>query len=306
MTFGEIYSPEELAPSGRRTREIVEGAADGFISLDADWRITDCNAGAARLLGRRRDDLLGLKLWNVAGLAKDSAFAELGRRVARRGRPEEAEFAYHANRRSRLLLVRAFPLAGGIGAVWRDVTTARAAERRLAASESHHHEVADQLPAAAWLSRADGQLIFINEAMADALGRPRGELLGEGWMQSIDPDDRAGLEIARAEARANGAPVQYEGRFRRPDGSRRIIQLYGRPRFDRSGRFCGHVGIATDVTEVRAAETRQRLLIDELNHKIETTLTAVRQSLREHNVPPEVEAAINRRIIALTHNHHAT
>ena len=307
MTIADVYRVEDLSPSGRRAREIVEGVADGFLSLGADWCITDCNAGAERLLRRERDDVLGLRLWSVAGLAKDSAFAELGRRVARRRRPEEAEFTYRADRRSRLLLVRAFPLAGGIAAAWRDITKVRASERRLAASEANRREVADDLPAAAWLSKANGGLIFINEAMADDLGRPRSELLGEGWMQSIDPDDRAGMEVARAEARANAAPVQYEGKFRRPDGSLRIIQLYGRPRFDRGGNFTGHVGTATDVTEVRAAEARQRLLINELNHRVKNTLMTVqalvRQTLREHNVAPELEAALNGRIFALAAAH---
>ena len=183
----------------------------------------------------------------------------------------------------------------------------RASERRLAASEAHQREVADDLPAAAWLSKANGGLIFINEAMAEALGRPRHELLGEGWMQSIDPEHRAGLEIARADARANAAPVQYEGKFRHSDGSLRIIQLYGRPRFDRSGNFNGHVGTAADVTEVRAAEARQRLLINELNHRVKNTLATVqalvRQTLREHDASPELGADINGRIFALAAAH---
>lgn len=307
MVIADVYSPDELTLSGRRAREIVDGVGDGFLSLDADWRITDCNSGAERLLRRRRDDLLGLKLWNIAGLAKDSAFAELGRRVVRGRRPEEAELAYRADRRSRLLLVRAFPLGGGVGAVWRDITRVRAAERRLAASESRHREVANDLPAAAWLSRADGELIFINESMADALGRPPAELLGQGWMQSIDPADRPGVEIARAKARATAAPIQYESKFRRPDGSLKILQLYGLPRFDRAGRFCGHVGVATDVTEVRAAEHRQRLLINELNHRVKNALATVqallRQTLREHRAPPALADAINGRIFALAAAH---
>jgi two-component sensor histidine kinase len=126
-------------------------------------------------------------------------------------------------------------------------------------------------------------------------------------MRSLDPDARAGLEVVRTQARANAAPVEYEGRFRRPDGTLRIIQMYGRPRFDRSGKFCGHVGIATDVTEVRAAEARQRLLIDELNHRVKNTLATVqslvRQTLREHKAHPELGAAINGRIFALAAAH---
>ncbi|MBV8682480.1 MAG: PAS domain S-box protein [Caulobacteraceae bacterium] len=307
MTAADVPIPRERALAGRHVREIVEGLGDGFISLGADWRVADCNAGAERLLRCERDELLDRHIANIAGFAQDSAFAELVRRVASSRKPEEAELAFRADGRARLLLVRAFPLAGGIGAVWRDITRVRAAERRLATSESHHREVAKDLPAAAWLSRADGQLIFLNESMVEALGRPREELLGEGWLDSIDRDDRNGIDVVRAQARANAAPVQYEGRFRRPDGTLRIIQIYGRPRFDGAGRFSGHVGIATDVTEIRAAEHRQRLLINELNHRVKNALAMVqalvRQTLREHHSPKELATAIEGRIMALAAAH---
>jgi PAS domain S-box-containing protein len=307
MTIANVAKPAERPLPSQQAREIIEGVGEGFISLDADGRITDCNSGAATLLGRPRDELLDRQLSTIAGFAKDSALAELGRRVARSRKPEEAELIYRDNGRPRLLLVRGFPLAGGLGVIWRDITKVRAAERRLAASESHHRELANDLPAAAWLTRRDGQLSFINESMAQALGRPRQELLGQGWMDSIDPDDRAGLEDVRAQARAKSAPFQYESRFRRPDGSLRIIQLYGRPRFDRLGRFRGYVGVATDVTELRAEERRQRLLINELNHRVKNALATVqalvRQTLREHHAPPELAEAIEGRILALAAAH---
>ncbi|CAN7466517.1 PAS domain S-box protein [Phenylobacterium sp. LjRoot219] len=290
-----------------RAREIVDGLGEGFLSVDADWRLTDCNAAAEQLLGCAREDILGLKLWGIAGLPSDSAFAELARRVAGRRAAEEAELGLRVRGRSRVLSVRAFPLAGGVGVVWRDITQVRAAERRMALSEARYHEIADETPAAAWLSRADGKLEFVNQAMADALGRPARELLGEGWMEALDPEDRAGLLLTRTHARATQSAASYEARFRRPDGEVRILQLYWRPRFDRSGAFRGHVGSGADVTEVRAAEKRHRTLINELNHRVKNTLATVQslvsQTLREHGVAREVEAAVSERLIGLATGH---
>src|SRR5262249_45271935 len=151
---------------------------------------------------RPRQEMLGRELWRLADLSKDSPLAGVGRRVLRRGRPEEAEIAVKRARRSSLLFVRIFPLGGGLGLVWRDITAVRAAERGLAESEARHRELAHGLPAAAWLGDASGKLEFINPAMIEALGRPAKELLGEGWMKAIDPDDRAALLATRAEARA--------------------------------------------------------------------------------------------------------
>lgn len=290
-----------------RAREIVDGLGEGFLSVDADWRLTDCNAAAERLLRNPREDILGLKLWDIAGLPSDSAFAELGRRVAAKRAPEEAELTVRSGGRTRILSVRAFPLGGGIGAVWRDVTRVRAAERQMARSASRFAELADGVPAAAWLSRADGKLEFINPAMVEALGRPAEELLGEGWMEAVHPDDRAALLIARASARATRGPVSFEGRFLTPDGQVRIVQLYGRPRFDAAGAFRGHVGTANDVTEIRAAEQRNRVLINELNHRVKNVLATVQslvvQTLRDHEVDREVEEAITDRLIGLATGH---
>jgi PAS domain S-box-containing protein len=287
--------------------ELLNGLASGFVRLDSRWCIADCNAAAERLFNCSREDLLGCRYCDLAGLGQDTAFAALVQKVAATRIPEQAEVQFRDGGRPRLLAMRAFPLGAGIGAIWNDITAARAAERRLALSESRYHEVAGGMPAAAWMSRADGKLVFVNQAMVEAFGRSRRQLLGHGWMDSIDPEDRPGLIAAREQARANHSSAHYQGRFRRPDGSLRIIQLYGRPRFDALGTFRGHVGIATDVTEAREAEQRQILLINELNHRVKNTLATVqalvRQTLREHDTASDVEQAVTERLLALSTAH---
>jgi PAS domain S-box-containing protein len=301
---GEFPAPAEPAD---RARAIIDGLGEGFLSVDADWRLTDCNPAAERFFRRSRDEILGLKLWNLTGLSDESPFATLGHRVAETRRVAEAELEYRAKGRQRTLFIRAFPLASGIAAVWRDVTRARVIERRAARNAARYMEVADGVPAAAWMSRADGKLEFINAAMAETLGWPPAELLGDGWMAALDPDHKAGLLLARSQARAAHAPFRYEARFRRKDGTPRILQLFGRPRFSGSGAFRGHLGICNDVTEVREAEKRQRVLVNELNHRVKNVLTTVqslvRQTLREHGVDRLVEDEIVERLMALAAAH---
>jgi PAS domain S-box-containing protein len=290
-----------------RSRQIIEGLAEGYVSFDSDWRFTDCNRAAEQLLGREREKLIGIDICDISPLAGDSPFAALARRVADTRMPETAELSYPSDAGLRLLSVQVFPVADGVGAVWRDITALRAADRRHAMSEARYREVANGLPAAAWMSRANGDLEFINQAMVDALGWPRRDLLGKGWMQCIDPEDRPSLIAARSQARAEPRSFQYEGRFRRPDGALRIITLYGRPRFDRSGAFRGHVGTATDVTGAREHERQQRLLVNELNHRVKNTLATV-QSVVHHTIrdlggAKEVERAITERLMALSVAH---
>lgn len=290
-----------------RARQIVEGLSEGFLSLDADWRITDCNVVIAGFLNREREELLGQKLWEVFDAPMDSPLGVLAQRVAETRAAAQAEVSYSAHGKERLLYLQVFPLGSGIGAVWRDITEIRAAELQLAESEAKYRELADGTPAAAWLTKPDGELEFINQAMADVLGRSREALLADGWMNAIDPDDRPSMLQARAEAWATHSPFHYEGRFRHADGALRIIQLYGRPRFDRLGAFRGYVGMATDVTDIRAAELKQKLLIDELNHRVKNTLATVqslvRLTLRTGKAAKEMENSLTERLHALSAAH---
>jgi len=298
-----------VAPNAEdfRARQIIDGLRDGFFSLDSHWRVTDCNAAMEAILSRSRGDLLERSFWELSGMSPESAFGQLGRRVLATQTPEAAEVVFTKRGPLRLLEVQVFPLGDGIGAVCRDITQRRAAERRLAESEARYRELADRTPAAAWLTRANGQLEFINQAMADALGRPREALLGERWMDAIDPADRDRLMETRLEARSTHGTFRFEGRFRRPDGELRIVEMYARPRFDSAGAFSGHAGMAADVTEARASERRQLLLINELNHRVKNTLTTVqslaRHTLRDADVPGRIEEILTERLLALSAAH---
>lgn len=308
MSTGIGHYPTEPFRAEERSRRILANLAEeGFVSFDAAWRFLDCNAVGERLLGHGLPDLVAHHFCDVAGFDGESPFADLVRRVGETKASEDIELTFRSGRRSRLLAVHAYPFGEGVAARWRDITAARAAEKRLALSEARYHEIAHGLPAAAWVSRATGGLEFINQAMADALGRPTRALLGDGWLDAVDPDDREHLLRVREAARAAHGSFHCEGRFRRADGGLRIVELYGRPRFDAHGQFRGHIGVATDVTEQREFAESQRLLINELNHRVKNTLalvqSLVRQTLRDHHVSPDVEQDVTERLIALAAAH---
>jgi PAS domain S-box-containing protein len=307
MIVDQHAGTDDAAPVGAGSRRLEAALTVGFLSVGADGTLVDCNASAERLFGRRRDELIGQRSWEVAGLGHKTSFGGMIHRVAAEHVPEDAEIVLRGERGEKLLAVHALPTATGVDVEWSDITAARTAELRLALSEARHEEAADGMPAAAWLSRADGALIYVNRVLVEALGRPRHELLGHRWIEAIDPEDRPEFLAVRSAARAEHSSVQYEGRFLRPDGAARRIQLYGRPRFDFRGEFCGHVGLAKDVTEMRETQARQAALVNELNHRVKNTLATVqslvRHTLREHGAPRETERAVVERVMALSAAH---
>jgi PAS domain S-box-containing protein len=290
-----------------RAQAIVDGLAFGFISLNAEGDVTDCNAAAERLFGCSHRRLAGLNLWTLAGIPLDSPFVALCQRVGKTRRAEEAEILFPDVGVQRLLWVRVFPLGDGVAALCHDISAIRQAELRLDEREARYREVAEHSPAAAWLSTPDGAIEFVNQAMADALGRPREELLGDGWVECVDKADLDAMLTARAEIRADRRPFHYAGRFRLPGGDVTTVDLYGRPRFDRQGRFLGHVGTLSDAPMMRRAEKLQRLITTELSHRLKNTLmtvlSLVSQSLRECDAPREAEKLVTERLCALSAAH---
>ena len=73
-----------------REHEILESMGDGFIALDADWRLTYVNGQAEDTLRQGREDLLGQSLWEMFPEAKGTMFDEAFHQVAETG--EAAEF----------------------------------------------------------------------------------------------------------------------------------------------------------------------------------------------------------------------
>jgi len=163
-----------------------------------------------------------------------------------------------------------------------DITAERIREAQLRETEARFRIMADGAPAPVWVTSAEGPIEFVNQAFADYAGMTREDLLGKGWGTLMAPEDLTFVVAQREAASKTFSAYGWEAKFRRHDGEWRLMQARSSPRFDAQGAFRGYVGIATDVTEMRLAEARQQLLINELNHRVKNTLATV-QSLAEQS-----------------------
>ncbi|MCX7358844.1 MAG: PAS domain S-box protein [Alphaproteobacteria bacterium] len=91
------------------------------------------------------------------------------------------------------------------------------------------------------------------------------------------------------------------------DGRQVHISLTVSPMRDSTGRIIGASKVARDISDRRRAEETQRLLIDELNHRIKNTLATVQaiatQTLRRAATPADFVESFNGRIRALARAH---
>lgn len=91
------------------------------------------------------------------------------------------------------------------------------------------------------------------------------------------------------------------------DGRRIHLSISVSPMRDSHGRIIGASKVARDITERKRAEEMQRLLLDELNHRIKNTLATVQaiatQTLRRAASPTDFVESFNGRIKAMARAH---
>jgi PAS domain S-box-containing protein len=118
----------------------------------------------------------------------------------------------------------------------------------------------DELPAAIYLTDADGVVIYFNPACIDFTGR-RPEVGQDRWCVTwrlytnageFLPHDQCPMAVAINTQR----PIRGVTAFaERPDGTRVVFRPHPTPIFDKRGDFAGAVNLLEDVTdEVRAED----------------------------------------------------
>jgi PAS domain S-box-containing protein len=134
----------------------------------------------------------------------------------------------------------------------------------------------------------------------------------EGVKSKIHPDDLAVMWSCVSKALDAGSDGRYEAEYRvkQPDGTWRWVSAWGLVEFDGDGRDRHPVAIAgasRDLTERKQAEELNRLLLDELNHRVKNTLTTIQaiagQTLRSACDLRSAREALDRRILAMAQPH---
>jgi PAS domain S-box-containing protein len=133
-----------------------------------------------------------------------------------------------------------------------------------------------------------------------------------GVREKFHPDDMATMwaRVAKALDPAGDGRYEVEYRVKQRDGSWRWLSAWGLVEFEGHGADRKPVAIAgasRDLTELKSAEEQQRLLVNELNHRVKNTLATVQsiamQTLRGADNLKSARNALDARIISLAHAH---
>ncbi|QTD56466.1 PAS domain-containing protein [Parasphingorhabdus cellanae] len=112
--------------------------------------------------------------------------------------------------------------------------------------------LAESIPALVFVSDANGANIYSNAQFPRYTGMDADEILGDGWLKAIHPDDRERAAATWLESWTKGAEYDTKYRFRRFDGEYRWHIVRGAPVTDGNDNIVRWIGSCTDVEDLIA------------------------------------------------------
>jgi len=201
-------------------------------------------------------------------------------------------------------------IAAALVAFKQSLIQARQAEQVLRESEARYRLLAENVTDVIVELNLRGEITFITPASERVLGWPPQDLVGRRSLDLIHPDDVRRVEAA-IEAHVAAGPsapaITLQYRTQRRDGAE--VWIEGQPKviFDAAGVAVSLLDAMRDITERKAAEQRQILMMHELNHRVKNTLATLQsialQTLGAAETPAAFNKSFNARLLALSNSH---
>jgi PAS domain S-box-containing protein len=177
-----------------------------------------------------------------------------------------------------------------------ELANARAEVRR---KDEQLRKVLDALPAAVYTTDANGTITYYNRAAAELAGREP-EIGKDQWCVTFRiytpdgkllPHDQCPMAVALKEQR----PIRgVEAMAQRPDGTLFPFLPFPTPIKDEDGRVLGAVNMLVDISDRKQSETQQKILLDELNHRVKNNMQMLCGLLEtaQREASPEAQAVL--------------
>lgn len=258
----------------RQIERILESITDGFFSLDDQWRFTQLNQQAERLLRRTAQELLGRVIWQEFPEAVGTSFEQKYHQALTKKVSVKFEIFYPPL--DSWFAVYAYPCENSLYVYFQDISDRKQAEEALRISEAGYRMLFESNPHPMFAYDIETlSFLAVNEAAIRYYGYSREEFLNL-TLRDIRPAEDIPILLQKIANTTPGLDKSGVFRHQKKDGTIIYVEITAH-----SLTFAGkqaEIELANDVTERIQAEaallemtTLQRAILDAANYTIIST-----------------------------------
>ena len=284
----DVTSRKRVEAALRAERDLLDGIMRTSVAaitvVNTDGEITFANDAAEHVLGLEKQTIEGLSYaaptWRITDFdGKPYPEERLPfQRVMRTGEPvfDVRHAIVWPNGERKLLSINGAPLRDDAGKIVDvvclvdDITHRVHAEVALRQSEANYRTLVEGSPQGIHQVDGEGRIIAANQAARSMLdGEGEHGLVGQRIVDLVASEDRGRMDGYLVTARTHDCGFEC----RLPDGRTLDCSIVPLPdRVDGSTRL---MWLTTDITERRASEARQQLMMAELDHRVKNMLASM-------------------------------
>jgi two-component system cell cycle sensor histidine kinase/response regulator CckA len=262
---GEVSERRAREEDLRRLAAIVEYSDDAIIAIGLDGIITDWNAGAERMLGYSRSEMIGKPVVTIAPPDRVNEVREVVTKLLKGNSVVRLEsIRIKKDGKPCPVAITASPIRDHDGqitrssAILRDITERKLMEDALRHSEASYRSFVENAPFGIVRSTPDGTIVQANPALVQMLGyASEQEVLGLHMATDVY-HDREKREVATAWSRRQDSVQGIEVDWKRRDGRPFTIRCDAHVVRDREGNLEFLEGFIEDISERRGMEMQLR------------------------------------------------
>jgi PAS domain S-box-containing protein len=315
----------ELRQAHHKLRSVLNSITDGLAVLDKNWRYTYFSEQGARIIGMRREQLLGECVWEMFPHAQGTKFYEEYHRAVESGQSVHFE-EFYPDPLNSWLECHCYPSSEGLAVYFRDVTDRKRAEealREIAERYERQSRVFDTTLSAitdfAYIFDQEGCFLYANKALLDLWGLTLDAAVGKNFFDLKYPDELAAkLQHQIQQVFSSREGLSDETPYTSRTGVTGFYEYIFSPVIAADGTVEAVAGSTRDITDRkrteaaliearRAAEaanqTKDRFLAV-LSHELRSPLTPMLMAVAALEHDSELRPAVREHLAMIKRNIH--
>lgn len=295
----------------RLAQLIADNATLALFVMDDRQRCTFMNAAAEQLTGFRLSEVLDADkplhdlIHHRRPDGRHSPIAEcpIDRALPERARTQGTDVFVHKDGRMYPVAFTASPILEAgvpVGTIIevRDLTDEMETQRTLAEKDERFLFLCENVPVQIWTALPDGGIDYVTRQTASNFGTTPEDLLREGWLSVLHPDDVKATVERWTRSLTTGAIYEHEFRLRLADGRYATHLARAVPQRDAAGTILRWIGTNTNIEEQKEERRQIAALLQEVEAQLAASGESVLQMRREKEAAERRVAELEARLAA--------